>query len=99
MDYNFTYKETLEYEKHGVFPSDMSKWTMVALAHRENVIKALEKQVPRSPIFEGDGYSDGEMVYDRWYCPRCNMDYDAEYEKHDYCPICGQSIDWSSNNE
>ena len=61
---------------------------------RDIAIEALEKKIPRSPILEGDGYSDREIVYDGWYCPRCDMDYDAEYEKHDYCPICGQKILW-----
>ena len=60
-------------------------------------IEALEKQILKSPILEGDGYADGEMVYDRWYCPRCDMDYDAEYEKHDYCPVCGQKILWKED--
>ena len=60
-------------------------------------IEALEKQIPKSPILEGDGYADGEMVYDRWYCPRCDMDYDAEYEQHDYCPVCGQKILWKED--
>ena len=98
MDYNITYEETLEHEKHRVFPSDMSKWTMIALAHHKNVIKALERQVPKSPIFEGDGYSDGEMVYDTWYCPSCDSRF-VDDEEHDYCPCCGQAIDWGEENE
>lgn len=59
---------------------------------KDMAFKALQKNIPKEPIWEGDGYADGEMVYDRWYCPRCDMDYDAEYEKHDYCPVCGQKI-------
>lgn len=62
-------------------------------------IEALEKQMPKEPILEGDGYADGEMVYDIWYCPRCDMDYDAEYEKHDHCPVCGQKILWEEESE
>ena len=47
MNYNFTFEETLEHERHRVFTSDMSKWTMVALAHHKNVIKALERRIPK----------------------------------------------------
>lgn len=94
INYNFSFKDTLEREKHIVFTSDMSERTMKALAHHDNVIKALEKQVPKRPIWEGDGYSDGEMVYDTWYCPNC--DYGFEYDDpHWFCPVCGQAIDWS----
>ena len=27
-------------------------------------IKALEKQIPKKPNIEGDGYTDGQLVYD-----------------------------------
>ena len=94
LDYEPTFEQTLEHEKHRVFPSDMSKWTLVAIAHKDNVIKALEKQIPKKPIWEGDGYSYGDMVYDTWYCPSCDYDYE-DTEEYKYCPCCGQAIDWS----
>lgn len=62
-------------------------------------IEALEKQIPQKPILEADGYYNGELVYDTWYCPSCNADYDTEHERHDYCPKCGQAIDWSEVDE
>ena len=78
-------------ETHKEYISPHGRFTEEAI---DMAIEALEKQMPRSPILEGDGYADGEMVYDRWYCPRCDMDYGAEYEKHDHCPVCGQKILW-----
>ena len=33
-------------------------------------IKALEKRIPMEPDYEGDGYADGELVYDTWICPQ-----------------------------
>ena len=56
-------------------------------------ISALEKQIPKEVIAEGDGYADGSMVYDSFYCPSCNhhMEWD---EVEDYCPNCGQKIYW-----
>lgn len=62
-------------------------------------IKALEKQVAKKPSFEGDGYDpDGNLVYDTWICPSCEKHYEVDYEEYDYCPSCGQRIDWSDQD-
>lgn len=62
-------------------------------------IEALEKQVPNKPDYEGDGYADGELVYDTWICPRCGRRYEVDYDDYRFCPNCGQAIkqdiDWS----
>ena len=55
----------------------------------------IEKQIPKKPRFEGDGYWRGELVYDTWICPNCNTDYEVGTDTHKYCPNCGQAIDWS----
>lgn len=55
-------------------------------------IKALEKQIPKKPNIEGDGYADGHLVYDTWICPNCEKDYEIDYDDYDYCPNCGQKI-------
>lgn len=57
-------------------------------------IEALEKQIPKIPNYEGDGYYNGELVYDTWICPCCGKDYEVEYDDYKYCPECGQAIDW-----
>lgn len=63
-------------------------------------IKALEKQVAKKPSFEGDGYDpDGNLVYDTWICPCYEKHYEVDYEEYDYCPSCGQRIDWSDEDE
>ena len=41
-------------------------------------------------IGEADGYADGELVYDTWYCSNC--DYvvdDDEPPTWNFCPNCG----------
>ena len=53
-----------------------------------------EKIKPKKPAYEGDGYSAGKIVYDTWICPGCGKDYEMEYDNYDYCPNCGQAIDW-----
>ena len=60
-------------------------------------IKALEKQIPKKPEYEADGYADGNLVYDYAKCPICGHDF--EYGINDwgceYCSDCGQKLDWS----
>lgn len=57
-------------------------------------IEVLEKQIPKEPYFEGDGYYDGSLVYDTWRCPSCDSEYEVEFEEHECCPHCGQAIKW-----
>ena len=62
----------------------------------ENIkIEALEKQVPEKANIWGDGYSDGELVYDMYDCPNCGKIYELDYQEYLHCPSCGQAIDWS----
>ena len=62
----------------------------------EIAIQALEKQIPKKPTYEGDGYApDGSFVWDEWLCPWCGKRYEVDYDDYDYCPNCGQKIDWS----
>lgn len=74
-------------ETHGSLPT-MAK---------EKSIEALKKQIPKKPEYEGDGYADGELVYDYAKCPICGHDF--EYGINDwgceYCSDCGQKLDWS----
>lgn len=48
-------------------------------------------------IGEADGYADGELVYDVWYCPRCNYCIDNGTDNPallpKYCPDCGIKLD------
>ena len=51
----------------------------------ETAIEALEKQIPKK--LKDDGWL---------YCPICGRD--VLMDKFDYCPDCGQALDWSDNN-
>ena len=61
----------------------------------EECREAVTKQKAKTPDFEADGYYGGELVYDTWICPGCGEHYEIDYDKHEYCPCCGQRIDWS----
>jgi rubrerythrin len=61
-------------------------------------IKALEQE-PKQVELEGDGYSDGEIVYDHGKCPKCGWifdDGDKDWEEP-YCCHCGQKLEWFDN--
>lgn len=69
----------------------------------KTAVSALEKQIPKTPNVEGNGYADGHLVYDTWICPNCEKDYEIDYDDYDYCPNCGQKInkpvfDWGNED-
>ena len=87
-------------------PSEMKKILRLAeklkeyedLGTVEELQQAMEKQIPKKPDVEGDGYSDGHLVYDTWICPCCGEHYEIDYDEYEYCPKCGQHIDTSHLN-
>lgn len=48
-------------------------------------------------IGEGDGYADGELVFDVWHCSECDYCIDDGTDDPDllpkYCPGCGALMD------
>lgn len=64
------------------------------------IVEALEKQIPKKPKLYENGYgSDDKIIYDAYDCPNCDMSYDFNYDKYDYCQNCGQKLDWSENHD
>ena len=88
-----TNKEAIEHIKNIKIYSYQDGYTDEAREALDMAVSALEKQIPKELIAEGDGYADGSMVYDSFYCPSCDhyMEWD---EVEDYCPNCGQKICW-----
>ena len=59
-------------------------------------ISALEYRIPKKPDYEGDGYDEnGNLIYDTWMCPNCGKYYEIDHDDYDFCPDCGQALDWS----
>ena len=55
-------------------------------------INALEKQIKKKVERYGCN-TIGEMTFN---CPSCNLEYYVtDYEDFNYCPNCGQKIDWN----
>lgn len=84
--------------EHNVFCNTDNFEMSISKECYKTIINALERQIPKKPYIEGDGYADGHLVYDTWICPCCNKYYEIEYDEYDYCPNCGQRIDCSEIN-
>lgn len=92
--------ELKEYKQLGLSPKRLSEH--VAFCHRyhelfgaidfSRLLELKERDTAKEPQLEGDGYADGEMVYDEWICPNCGEHYEVDYDDHDFCPNCGQMI-------
>ena len=56
-------------------------------------IEALEKQIPKNPKRLKGSLFGEEKYYHK--CPNCG----AAYVDDSYCPICGQALDWSGEDD
>ena len=60
----------------------------------KKAVEVLEKQIPKKPISLPDGHPFYYEVHD---CPFCKESvYVAEGE---FCPSCGQALDWSETDD
>ena len=92
--------ELKEYKQLGLSPKRLSGYIAFCKRYRElfgamdfNQIQELvELHTPKQAVYESDGYSDGEPVYDTWICPNCGAKYEVDYDDYDFCPECGQRI-------
>lgn len=67
--------------------------------NKEELQRLIDKATPVKPEYETDRYANGVLVYDTWLCPNCKTRYEVDYDEFEYCPKCGQCIDWSEDNE
>lgn len=59
----------------------------------------INKETLDEPYLEADGYWDGNLVYDTWICPHCEARYEVGCDEYDYCPNCGQHLNWEFEEE
>lgn len=70
-----------------------------AISRNLNILGRIN--VPMQVELEGDGYADGELVYDYGKCPKCGWDFeygDKDWEEP-YCCHCGQKLKWFESEE
>lgn len=84
---------------------EMAKWHTGDAFNADRVIQHL-KQLPSVAIppaeptrvlYIGDGYYNGEMVYDMAECPSCGEKYEDDepaWKYAKFCMKCGQAISW-----
>lgn len=65
----------------------------------ETAIQALEKQIPKKVIWENE--KNGKIYSFHWACcPNCGNElFDIEIGEFKFCSDCGQTLDWSEENE
>lgn len=66
------------------FVGDFSKYRESLLSLQELV----DKEKPMKPL-----PSDKPNKVQEWFCPRCKAQV-YPYPHYDYCPECGQHLDW-----
>ena len=62
------------------------------------VQEVLEKQIPIKVEYISDGDADSYPVWIENFCPVCKTELDG-CNYYNYCPYCGQAIDWSDKKE
>lgn len=85
------------------YTDDRYSWHEIGRRERDDIVWALESAptVDAVPVRhghyvgEGDGYANGELVYDVWKCSECGCVFEDDYEKptYNYCPNCGARMD------
>ncbi len=51
--------------------------------------KAINRRVPKVPY----------IMLGTWKCPNCEASYEIANNKYNFCPYCGQAIDWLAYEE
>ena len=60
--------------------------------------EAQRKTEPKPVIYQGDGYADGNMVYDMAECPNCEREFEYGRDEWEmpFCCACGQALEWKA---
>lgn len=80
-------KVIVEYDENGI-----------AKITRECFEVLIEKKIPKKPI-QLKGYKEP------CFCPVCEPSDETfvkanyDHDKYNYCPICGQKLDWGNEND
>ena len=79
------------------FPDIASEETIESF---EFAIAAMEKQDPMKPVIEQGApsyYGGAWICRDYCGCPKCGEEVGRGDDKANYCPECGQKIDWTED--
>ena len=78
--------------EHNVFCNTDNFEMTISKECYKTIINALDKQIPKKPIIiDKSKYQD--VIH--FKCSECGSDYVQESPCDEWCPDCGQAIDWS----
>lgn len=67
--------------------------------YMNTIMESLEKQMPKKVIWENEKNSK-TYLFSWAYCPNCGSNMcDKHNEEFQFCPDCGQALDWSEDVE
>ena len=88
---NMTENDAKKEIEHNVFCNTDDFEMKISKECYKTIINALEKQIKKK-VERYSCNTIGEMTFN---CPSCNLEYYVtDYEDFNYCPNCGQKIDW-----
>lgn len=92
------YKDALEYLKimRKFFTNDDDEGKVLKQAY-DIAIEAVEKQIPKKPVYDETICKNGKKVRYHIICPGCYSFSPGIGDEH--CVKCGQAIDWSEWDE
>lgn len=80
--------------------TETEKYTMPARSGCKNLLQLIERDTPRTPEYVAFGDDEeGKPVYDTAYCPNCHHEFETDYDESNFCPDCGQRLDWTRVEE
>jgi hypothetical protein len=85
-----TYSDSLHRIKRNTNPTF---WNAEDIEHYNNIVNAIEKQIPKKVIPHRSTYTNDIIFY---ACPSCNeTDLGDGCKQNPCCEYCGQALDWS----
>ena len=98
--------EALRKKADNYYRNDNLKWCQYEARAYSKVLDIVDKALKssdetKSVLYLSDGYADGYPVYDEAECPNCGRGFeeDSETWECDFCPDCGQALDWTMKGE
>lgn len=79
-----------------IIHEDWHVYTIDGINALEYAVKVVEKEIPKKPSEKRFHNGDQTQVLD--VCPICGSP-DIDKEFGDYCPKCGQKMDWEEKDD
>lgn len=75
-----------------------SGFTEVAVMNKQEIMKALEKQIPKTIRRVQRYWGNGRPSYTDYYCPVCSKQQKRNKGDEWFCERCGQKLIWEEHD-